>query len=154
MTSIIKVFEWQLPKIRQNACRGICRFNEFKSSSLTSRLRKLIWTHFRMTSQFFVRLFSLVDRLIDFVFVLVFPFQSKQLAPGGRIVSSTADAEQALSNLESLRVNKQYSSLAENIMEAHSFIANPLHSLMEAPQFVVKLVRQLFPNNRALAIVA
>lgn len=86
--------------------------------------------------------------------LLPFSFQTKQLAPGGRIVSSTAEAEQALSNLETLRVNKQYTVLAEHILEAHSFIANPLHSLMEGPQFVVKLVRQLFPGDRALAIIA
>ena len=76
------------------------------------------------------------------------------MAPGGRIVSSTAEAEQALTNLEALRFNKQYTVLAEQIIEAHTFIANPLHSLMEGPQFVVKLVRQLFPDERALAIIA
>ena len=81
-------------------------------------------------------------------------FQTKQQASGGRVVSSTADAEQALTNLESLRVNKHYMSLAECILEAHTFIANPLHSLMEGPQFVTKLVQQVFPNDRALAIVA
>jgi len=81
-------------------------------------------------------------------------FQTKQQASGGRVISSTADAEQALTNLESLRVNKHYMSLAEFILEAHTFIANPLHSLMEGPQFVTKLVQQLFPNDRALAIVA
>jgi len=82
------------------------------------------------------------------------PKRTKQQASGGRVISSTAEAEQALSNLESLRINKQYTSLAECILEAHTFIANPLHSLMEGPQFVAKLVRQLFPNDRALAIVA
>ena len=92
--------------------------------------------------------------LFAFWFTLFSTFQTKQQAPGGRVISSTAEAEQALTNLESLRVNKQYTSLAEHIMEAHSFIANPLHSLMEGPQFVAKLVRQLFPNDRALAIVA
>lgn len=76
------------------------------------------------------------------------------MAPGGRIVSSTAEAEQALTNLETLRFNKQYTVLAEQIIEAHTFIANPLHSLMEGPQFVVKLVRQLFPDEKALAIIA
>lgn len=79
--------------------------------------------------------------------------KAKQLAPGGRIVTSTAEAEQALSNLEALRVSKQYASLAEYIIEAHSFIANPLHSLMEGPKFVVKLVQQLFPDERALDII-
>lgn len=92
--------------------------------------------------------------LIQFLIEFVSTFQTKQLAPGGRVISSTAEAEQALNNLESLRVNKQYTSLAEHIMEAYSFIANPLHSLMEGPQFVVKLVRQLYPNDRSLAIVA
>jgi len=82
------------------------------------------------------------------------PKMTKQLAPGGRIVSSTPEAEQALNNLEALRVNKQYNVLAEQIIDAYSFIANPLHSLMEGPQFVVKLVRQLFPSERALAIIA
>lgn len=82
------------------------------------------------------------------------PKRTKQLAPGGRVISSTAEAEQALNNLETLRVNKQYASLAEHIMEAYSFIANPLNSLMEGPQFVVMLVRRLFPNDRALAIIA
>ena len=84
----------------------------------------------------------------------VLSWQTKQLAPGGRIISSTAEAEQALNNLETLRVNKQYTSLAEHIMEAYSFIANPLNSLMEGPQFVVMLVRKLFPNDRALYIIA
>ena len=88
------------------------------------------------------------------LFNLFSTFQTKQQAPGGRVISSTAEAEQALTNLESLRVNKHYTSLVELIMEAHSFIANPLHSLMEGPQFVSKLVRQLFPNDRALSIVA
>lgn len=92
--------------------------------------------------------------LFHFLFNLFSTFQTKQQAPGGRVISSTAEAEQALTNLESLRVNKHYTSLAEHIMEAHSFIANPLHSLMEGPQFVSKLVRQLFPNDRALSIVA
>lgn len=92
--------------------------------------------------------------LLIFGFNLFSSFQTKQQASGGRVISSTAEAEQALNNLESLRVNKQYTSLAECILEAHTFIANPLHSLMEGPQFVAKLVRQLFPNDRALAIVA
>lgn len=70
------------------------------------------------------------------------------------MVSSTAEAEQALTNLETLRVNKQYSGLAEQIIEAHSFIANPLHSLMEGPQFIMKLVQRLFPDEKALAIIA
>nr|XP_058943375.1 ectopic P granules protein 5 homolog [Pocillopora verrucosa] len=82
------------------------------------------------------------------------PKGAKQLAPGGRVISSTAEAEQALNNLETLRVNKQYASLAEHIMEAYSFIANPLNSLMEGPQFVVMLVRKLFQNDRALDIIA
>ena len=98
--------------------------------------------------------FCLFVFCFPFWFTLFSSFQTKQQAPGGRVISSTAEAEQALTNLESLRVNKQYTSLAEHIMEAHSFIANPLHSLMEGPQFVAKLVRQLFPNDRALAIVA
>ena len=89
-----------------------------------------------------------------FFFFFVLSWQTKQLAPGGRVISSTAEAEQALNNLETLRVNKQYASLAEHIMEAYSFIANPLNSLMEGPQFVVMLVRKLFPNDRALDIIA
>lgn len=82
------------------------------------------------------------------------PRKTKQSAPGGRVVSSTAEAEQALTSLETLRSNKHYSALGEHIIQAHSFIANPLHSLMDGPQFVVTLVQQLFPNERALVVMA
>lgn len=82
-----------------------------------------------------------------------FGFQTKQMAPGRRVVSSTPEAEQALTNLEILRSNKQYTGLAEQIVQAHSFIANPLHSLIEGPELVTILAQQLFPNEKALVIM-
>lgn len=90
---------------------------------------------------------------IQFWGVVVFWFQAKQPAPGRRVVSSTPEAEQALTNLEVLRSNKHYVGLAEQIVQAHSFIANPLHSLIEGPEFVTTLAQQLFPNEKALVIM-
>lgn len=81
------------------------------------------------------------------------PRKAKQPAPGRRVVSSTPEAEQALTNLEILRSNKHYVGLAAQIVQAHSFIANPLHSLIEGPEFVTTLAQQLFPNEKALVIM-
>ena len=70
-----------------------------------------------------------------------------------RLVTATIDAEQAVSNLESLRSNKHYSCLAETIVYVHSFITNPLHSLRDGPQLLARITRQLFPEYAALSIL-
>ena len=87
-------------------------------------------------------------------FVFFFYSQTRQLTADGRAISSTAEAEQALASLESLRSHKLYNNLTEHILTAYSFIANPLHSLKDGPQFVANLVRRLFPDEKALLIVA
>ena len=79
--------------------------------------------------------------------------QSKQLGPGGRPITATGEAERALTNLDALRNNKHYSAFSQKIIDMHAFVANPLHSLRDAPRLVTQLGRDFFPDNRALDIM-
>lgn len=80
-------------------------------------------------------------------------FQSKQRNESGRVVSSTNEAELALSSIENLRSNKQYHLVSGRITELYSFIANPLHSLREGPTLVARLAVDLYPGCTALNIM-
>ncbi|XP_064630038.1 ectopic P granules protein 5 homolog isoform X2 [Lineus longissimus] len=70
----------------------------------------------------------------------------------GQIVPSQ-QALEAVKSLESLRTNKMYLDIKDQLAYACEFIANPLHSLRDARPFFTQLVNKLFPNHYYLDVL-
>lgn len=58
----------------------------------------------------------------------------------------------ALAQLEALRTNKQYSAFVDHIDWAVSYISDPSHSLLDAPNMLVHQATQLFPEYNYLGL--
>lgn len=103
-----------------------------------------------MILQNFASIFFFVEFRTDFH---LFAFQNKQRNESGRVISSTNEAELALTSLENLRNNKQYNLVSGRITEVYSFIANPLHSLRDGPVLIAHLAVDLYPGQPSLNIM-
>ena len=73
-------------------------------------------------------------------------------SPGGSVRPSQQTV-QYYQHLESLKTNKQYVPLAEQVEFSLNFVSKSEHSLREAPILYLELVKKLFPECHYLEVV-
>jgi hypothetical protein len=76
---------------------------------------------------------------------------SPKKTPG--VILPTQQALEALKSLESLRTNKMYFDIKDQLHYACEFIANPVHSFRDALPFFNQLVNKLFPKHYYLDVL-
>ena len=68
-------------------------------------------------------------------------------------LATSPQAAQALTHLESVRHNKQYMSLKDDIQVAVEVIKDPAQTCLDAPVFLVRLVSSLFVDKKYLHVL-